>query len=595
MAAFVCSAIRPQMLQALQLLCLLFSLAVSVNTLDDGSCALDGGLMTSSERAQALLQARTEVYRQDPNASAATDVDPPPRISSEDLPPDIRNEAVERAVVSSGEAEERGVIRREEVPKEDKDALEGLVAVTTTANPNVDKADMRLSAYWDFQECGPMGDDYHGDWCTVQEEGGMFCQQTVSVNSSVCPSGYATLRAVLGDGNFSGSVKIDGCEYGFFAQYSCMEARTNPLDWSKPWTVMHRLSRASWMYRQNSPGDRSIMDFFKSAQHFEWAMFLMTVPLLIGLHLYFFSDLPNQTGYHSTSLLVWFGIAFGYCAILNLRLGSETAIMWFTGYILELIFSVENIFVFHIIVKVFGAQRRNSERAMTAILSFQIVLQLVCHLGLARSLRAMQFLPYVLGVWLIYVGVSAGLEGEEEHVEFKELFIFRAFQYVSKGRVKEDFNVQPDYVDYDEAGHWRFTLLAPMVLCLLVADFLLEIDVTLTKIEEIPNQYVAFTSSVLATFALPELFFVARDLFHKFGLIKYGICFVLVFFGIQMLFNRLFSIPDLLSVAIILGVMLLCILLSMCFKTGKGDRSEDIPWMDSPKVSSGASRADLES
>jgi len=513
----------------------------------------------------------------DPAATAVTDDMPRPQIGgqtgnsivplprTEDLPLDMLPESAQKDL-----------------------AIQDTTPLPTTSppDPKKDKADVRLSAYWDLEDCGPMGNDFHRDWCTVQDEGNMYCQQTVPVNGSICPSEYATLRALLGDANTSRPVRIDACEYGFYAQYSCSEIETS-LDWSNPWNNIHRIGRASWVHKKNNPV--SPWAFMESAKNFEWMMFAITFPCLLALHVYFFSDLPNKTAFHSSSLLVWFAIAFVYWLILNFRLGSEQGIMWFTGYFLELIFSIENIFVFHIVVKVFGAPRRHSEHAMTAILVFQIVLQLVCHLGLATSLRTMTFLPYVLGLWLIYVGISAGLEGEEEHVEFKELFLFKSFQWMARGRIEETFTEEPVYIveNQEDAKDWKFTLLAPMVLCLLVADFLLEIDVTLTKIEEIPNQYMAFTSSVLATFALPELFFVARDLFHRFGLIKYGICFVLIFFGVQLLFNWLISIPDLLSVAIILAVMLLCVLLSVCLKSGKGDSSEKIPWMDASKSTEG--------
>merc|ERR1719378_1737559 len=58
-------------------------------------------------------------------------------------------------------------------------------------------------------------------------------------------------------------------------------------------------------------------------------------------------------------------------------------------------------------------------------------------------------------------------------------------------------------------------------------------------------------------------FFVARDLFRQFQLLKYGISFVLCFYGTDMLFPNLFTLSPIEGCGLILAIMLLCILLSL--------------------------------
>merc|ERR1719446_1373910 len=138
---------------------------------------------------------------------------------------------------------------------------------------------------------------------------------------------------------------------------------------------------------------------------------------------------------------------------------------------------------------------------------------------------------------------------------------YRAFSRVLGNRLSPEYE-EDGLLMFSVKGRFYFSLLAVVTACLLTVDFLLEIDVTLTKIEELDNEYLAFTSSVVAAFAVPELFFVAVDLFQRYYLLKYGISFVLIFFGTQMLFHTVFEIPDLLGCAIIIGVMLICMALS---------------------------------
>ena len=74
--------------------------------------------------------------------------------------------------------------------------------------------------------------------------------------------------------------------------------------------------------------------------------------------------------------------------------------------------------------------------------------------------------------------------------------------------------------------------------------FLLEIDVTLTIFDHIENEYTAFTSCAVAGRCVDVLFFVARDLFQRYLLLKCGVSLVLIFFGFEMLLHEVFHIPN---------------------------------------------------
>lgn len=191
----------------------------------------------------------------------------------------------------------------------------------------------------------------------------------------------------------------------------------------------------------------------------------------------------------------------------------------------------------------------------------QIVFEMTFFMGLADRLRSMHVLPYILGFWLIYVGQHAARDDTHEEFEVQNSTLYRACQTLLGRRFVAAYEPKGDLFIMNQ-GKLSFTLFLPLVFSLLAVDFCLEVDVTLTKIEELPNEYIAFTSSAAAAFAMPELFFVARDLFQRYGLLKYGVSFVLVFFGVQMLFHRFYDIPDLLGCGIIVGVMILCIIAS---------------------------------
>eukprot|EP00438_Fugacium_kawagutii_P032508 Skav233908 [mRNA] locus=scaffold435:407753:431166:+ [translate_table: standard] len=122
-------------------------------------------------------------------------------------------------------------------------------------------------------------------------------------------------------------------------------------------------------------------------------------------------------------------------------------------YFLELIFLVENVFVFHAIAEAFlVTTTRAVSQCLVVVAWGQICFDVVFYMGLAQWLRSWVFLPYLLG-----------------HVA-----------YVAAGA--DRFLVLEKQI--------KVPILDVVTCVLLLADFLLDIDVVLTKIEEIPNTYI---------------------------------------------------------------------------------------------------------
>lgn len=298
-----------------------------------------------------------------------------------------------------------------------------------------------------------------------------------------------------------------------------------------------------------------VINFFGSVVCSEWFIFSGFVTFFFILY-YFMIEWPSTKRFHAVALLIWVLLGMIYNSVIYLRLGEVAARAWFTGYILELIFSIENVFVFHIVIRAFRTPRRHAQKAIFVVIMFQILFEMVFYMGLATWIRQSTVLPYVLGLWLMYVGVQAVHEDHSnDEFNLKDSWVFCFSKKVFGDRLRVAYESTASFVVHRKDLH-HVTLLVPLTFCLLAVDFLLEVDVTLTKIEELQNHYIAFSSSVAAAFAVPELFFVCRDLFARFKLLKYGVCFVLVFFGGQMMIHTLVEIEPLTGCAITIGVMM---------------------------------------
>jgi len=324
----------------------------------------------------------------------------------------------------------------------------------------------------------------------------------------------------------------------------------------------HRIWTSRVKHWRDRPGQRHAgpSTFFESVAYFEWMWFFIALIGFVILHCCLF-DWPSSRWYHSTALLIWLSTAAVYCFIVWC-IRRESGSQWLAGYFLELIFSIENIFIYHIVVEAFRVPRKSAQKALFIVVCCQVVFQLIFYLGLASWLRSLMVLPYILGVWLVYVGIETARENDHGSFNIEDSLMVAACRRCLGNRLSASYRDDCSVVFYGEKGEARFTLLLPAIACLLVIDFVMEVDVTLTKIEEISNSYISFTSSVAAAFAVPELFFVARDMFKRYYLLKYGITFVLLFFGSELLLHRFVHIPDMVGIGIIVVVLIFCIALS---------------------------------
>lgn len=321
--------------------------------------------------------------------------------------------------------------------------------------------------------------------------------------------------------------------------------------------------------------------FFSSAEVDKWLLLIFTLPGFFLLH-FVLLEWPSKTHFHCVALIIWLWIALIYNTLIFSSMGMESGVMWTSGYLLEVIFSLENIFVFHIVVKSLDAPRQQTQWALFMVICGQIIFELIFFVGLADSLRSLHVLPYILGSWLLFVGIQAMFQARGEHnceeVGTSKTGILQTFKVVLGDRLLPAYGEECAILATDQdckAGKTRVTLLGLLVFMLLLADFGLEVDVTLTKIEDVENHYLCFSSSVVATFAMPNLFFIAEDLFERYFALKYGISLVVIFLGLQMLAHQVIVIPALADCGILMGVIISCIVMSDIIKAFQNPRTKD--------------------
>jgi tellurite resistance protein TerC len=241
----------------------------------------------------------------------------------------------------------------------------------------------------------------------------------------------------------------------------------------------------------------------------------------------------------------------------------QTALEFLAGYVVEYSLSVDNIFVFVVVLSYFGVPAAYQHR----VLFFGILGALVFRgvfIALGAALLQFEVVIWTFGAFLVFTGARMMWSGEEGPVEPHERWVIRQFRRhvpVTPGFQGHSFFVRQD-------GRLHATPLFIALLFLEMTDILFAVDSVPAIFGLTREPFVVFTSNVFAILGLRNLYFLLAGAVDKFHLLKYGLGIVLVFVGLKMaILNRLWGghFPIGVSLGIIVGVIGISIALSLLY------------------------------
>lgn len=238
--------------------------------------------------------------------------------------------------------------------------------------------------------------------------------------------------------------------------------------------------------------------------------------------------------------------------------GSEAALQYITGYLLEWSLSVDNIFVIAVIFSYMKIPSQYQYRVLFWGIVGAIVLRGAMIAAGAALIHAFDWMFYVFGAILL-LSAARMLKSEEDQ-----------FDPGKSALVKLARRVYPvtDRLD----GERFFTVVdgaraaTPLFVTLLLVDFA---DVVFA-VDSIPaifavtqEPFIVFTSNAFAILGLRSLYFAIAGLMMMFKYIKFSLIFILAFVGVKMMLHHHFEIPHAISLGVIVGFLVIGILASL--------------------------------
>src|SRR5271170_5819242 len=289
-----------------------------------------------------------------------------------------------------------------------------------------------------------------------------------------------------------------------------------------------------------------------------WIGFHLFIFLLLGMEL-FYVRRQGAAKVHATSVaatILWIAAALVFALFIFRTMGGQSATQYLAGYAIEESLSVDNLFVFLILFRVFQIEPSRQPK--------------VLFWG-------------VLGAILMRGGfIAAGLEllthFERISYVFAAILLIAAMRLVMPSAQKEDGKT-PRWITLVSKIHpvslrqdkfFVRELDRPMVTVLFLALIAIELTDVVFALDSIPavlsitrHPFLAYTSNIMAVMGLRSLYFLLAHLLNRLRFLHYGLAAVLAFAAFKMLSAHWIDIGPLTSLGVIVGVLTGTVLLSL--------------------------------
>ncbi|TQS77025.1 MAG: tellurium resistance protein TerC [Candidatus Methanarcanum hacksteinii] len=292
-----------------------------------------------------------------------------------------------------------------------------------------------------------------------------------------------------------------------------------------------------------------------------WVGFLALVAVLMAFDLGLF----NRGSKHIDAkkairmTIVWISIAVLFGIFVLFTLGTDKAIEFYTGYIVEESMSIDNLFVFILIFSFFKIPDDYQHKALYYGIFGALIFRAIFIFAGAELMERFDIVIYIFGIILLIAALKTIFKKNGEEEENKMAI------WLSKV-----FKTSPE-LDGDKF----FTrvdgklIMTPLLLCVIVielSDVIFALDSIPAVLAISTDTFIVYTSNIFAIMGLRSLYFTIKESMKSLRFLNYGLGIILAFVAFKLLTEKFIEIPVLASLLVIITVLAITVILSLKFK-----------------------------
>jgi tellurite resistance protein TerC len=262
-----------------------------------------------------------------------------------------------------------------------------------------------------------------------------------------------------------------------------------------------------------------------------WAITLIGIVVLIALDFIAVSRKPHEVMFREALLwsIFYIGIAVAFGIALFAWQGSTAGSEYFAAYLVEKSLSVDNLFIFIIILTQFAVPTNLHQRVLLVGVVLALIFRAVFIAIGAAALEAFSFTFVLFGALLIYTGIQLARHRNEDP-DPGDNFVVR--------RVRKRFSFTDEYHGTKSFVMVNGKRMATPLLLVMIAigstDLLFALDSIPATFGVTSEPYIVFTANAFALLGLRALYFLLKGLLDKLIYLSLGLAIILVFIGIKL-------------------------------------------------------------
>ncbi|ALQ30514.1 tellurium resistance protein TerC [Arthrobacter sp. YC-RL1] len=280
-------------------------------------------------------------------------------------------------------------------------------------------------------------------------------------------------------------------------------------------------------------------------------------------------------------VVIYIGLALAFGGVLWWQAGPQLGQEFYAGWVTEYALSVDNLFVFIIIMARFSVPRKYQQEVLMFGIIIALILRAIFIVAGAAIIEQWSWVFYIFGAFLLW---TAWNQLKDEGDEDEESGLVK--KLTSKLPISDSFDGNKLRTVVD--GKKLFTPMVMVFITIGMTDLLFAFDSIPAIFGLTQSAFIVFTANIFALMGLRQLYFLLGGLMNRLVFLKHALSFILAFIGVKLVFHALYEnqvpfinggeplhqfawldIPVGISLLVILGAIVVATVLSLWTPMGR--------------------------
>ena len=246
--------------------------------------------------------------------------------------------------------------------------------------------------------------------------------------------------------------------------------------------------------------------------------------------------------------MVWIAVALLFNGLVYFQFGTERGLEFMTGYLIEKVLAVDNLFVFALIFSYFGIPSTRQHQVLFFGVVGALLFRAVFIAAGTSLLTHFDWFGYLFGAFLALTGLKLLTRTHQFHPEANPLF--RMLR-----KVIPVINADADQFFVRRNSRLFATPLFFALLLVELSDIIFAVDSIPAVFAITSDPFIVFTSNIFAMLGLRAMYSLLVDFLVRLRYLRVGLALVLVFVGTKMFVASVYTIPILISLGVVAALL----------------------------------------